>query len=106
MFSALPARYYLLLHIGHHQPDRRGGTRGLIITAIQKNEWPEAIDSQTIPVSTQLDTGGELVFTDKKSPHYGSHNIKNKWLKFDGKYEHYVKPFKGTRYTIVYYSWV
>ncbi len=51
-------------------------------------------------------TGGELVFTEKDSPQYGSHNIRNKWLKFDGKYEHYVKPFKGTRYTIVYYSWV
>ena len=48
-------------------------------------------------------TGGELVFTDKKSPHYGSHNIKNKWLKFDGSTEHHVKPFKGTRYTLVYY---
>jgi hypothetical protein len=28
--------------------------------------------------------GGELVFSDKKSPHYGTHNIKNKFLKFDG----------------------
>ena len=50
-------------------------------------------------------TGGELNFTDKKSPHYGSHNIKNKWLKFDGSTEHHVKPFKGTRYTLVYYRW-
>eukprot|EP01050_Picozoa_sp_SAG11_P034864 SAG11_NODE_12498_length_699_cov_0.703827_1_plen_216_part_01 len=24
-------------------------------------------------------TGGELVFTDKSSPNYGTHNIKNKW---------------------------
>jgi hypothetical protein len=50
-------------------------------------------------------TGGELVFSDKKSPHYGTHNIKNKFLKFDGSTEHYVKPFKGERYTIVYYRW-
>ena len=50
-------------------------------------------------------TGGELVFTDKKSPYYGSHNIKNKWLKFVGDTPHYVKPFKGTRYTLVYYHW-
>jgi hypothetical protein len=49
-------------------------------------------------------TGGELVFTNPKSPHYGSHNIKNKWLKFRGNTEHYVKPFKGERYTIVYYN--
>eukprot|EP01051_Picozoa_sp_SAG22_P011060 SAG22_NODE_1036_length_5904_cov_4.908355_7_plen_84_part_00 len=50
-------------------------------------------------------TWGELVFTDKKSPHYGTHSIKNKWQKFTGDTEHYVKPFKGTRYTLVYYHW-
>ena len=50
-------------------------------------------------------TGGELVFTDKKSPHYGSHNIKNRWLKFTGDTEHYVKPFTGQRYTLVFYRW-
>ena len=26
-------------------------------------------------------------------------------LKFTGDTEHYVKPFKGTRYTLVYYHW-
>ena len=50
-------------------------------------------------------TTPELVFNDKKSPHHGAHNIKNKWLKFVGDTEHYVKPFKGTRYTLVYYHW-
>jgi hypothetical protein len=50
-------------------------------------------------------TGGELVFTDKASPNYGTHNIKNRWLRFDGSTEHYVKPFKGERYTLVYYHW-
>ena len=50
-------------------------------------------------------TGGELVFSDKKSPYHGTHNIKNKWLKFVGDTPHYVKPFKGTRYTLVYYHW-
>ena len=50
-------------------------------------------------------TGGELVFTNKKSPYYGTHNIRNRWLKFVGDTEHYVKPFKGTRYTLVYYHW-
>jgi hypothetical protein len=43
-------------------------------------------------------TGGELVFSDKKSPHYGTHNVKNKFLKFDGSTKHYVKPFKDERY--------
>ena len=27
--------------------------------------------------------GDELNSTGKKSPHYGSHKMKNKWLKFD-----------------------
>ena len=30
---------------------------------------------------------------------------RDKWLKFEGDTEHYVKPFKGTRYTLVYYHW-
>eukprot|EP01052_Picozoa_sp_SAG31_P000900 SAG31_NODE_28_length_32713_cov_39.100509_10_plen_51_part_00 len=42
-------------------------------------------------------TGGGLVFSHKKSPHCGSHNINNKWLKFDGSTEHFVKPFTRTR---------
>ena len=50
-------------------------------------------------------TGGELVFCDKNSPNYGKHNIKNRWLKFVGDTEHYNTPFKGTRYTLVYYNW-
>ena len=29
-------------------------------------------------------TSGELVFSDKKSPNYGVHNIKNRWFKFVG----------------------
>ena len=47
-------------------------------------------------------TGGELVFSD--GPQKGPHNIKNRWLKFNGSFEHYVKPFKGQRYTLVYYQ--
>ena len=50
-------------------------------------------------------TGGELVFTDKNSPYYGTHNIRNKWLKFVGDTPHHVKPFKGERYSLVYYHW-
>ena len=48
-------------------------------------------------------TGGELVF--ESGPYEGSHNIRNKWLKFKGDHPHYVKPFKGERYTLVYYHW-
>ena len=49
-------------------------------------------------------TGGELVF--EEGDYKGVHNIKNRWLKFKGDTPHYVKPFKGTRYTLVYYHWV
>jgi hypothetical protein len=48
-------------------------------------------------------TGGELVF--EKGPYEGSHNLKNRWLKFKGDTPHYVEPFTGTRYTLVYYHW-
>eukprot|EP01050_Picozoa_sp_SAG11_P018856 SAG11_NODE_2916_length_2840_cov_13.306457_2_plen_112_part_00 len=47
-------------------------------------------------------SGGELVFSDKKSLYYGSHNIKNKWLKFVGDTDHFVKPFKGTRVVVIW----
>ena len=46
-------------------------------------------------------TGGDLVFDS--GPHKGSHNIRNKWLRFKGDHPHHVKPFKGERYTLVYY---
>ncbi|MDC0510872.1 hypothetical protein OAN61_00540 [bacterium] len=46
-------------------------------------------------------TGGELVF--ESGPYKGVHNIRNRWLKFKGDHPHYVKPFKGERYTMVYY---
>ena len=48
-------------------------------------------------------SGGELVF--ESGPFKGSHNIKNKWLKFKGDHPHYNTPFKGERYTLVYYHW-
>jgi hypothetical protein len=50
-------------------------------------------------------TGGQLIFTDKDSPYYGSHNIKNKWLKFVGDTPHHVAPFTGERYSLVFYHW-
>ena len=48
-------------------------------------------------------TGGQLVFDS--GPYKGVHNIKNKWLKFKGDHPHWVKPFKGERYTLVFYHW-
>jgi len=43
-------------------------------------------------------TEGELVVNEIP------YDIKDKWLKFDGNDLHYVKPFNGNRYTIVYFT--
>lgn len=42
--------------------------------------------------------GGDLVVEGK------SHNIKNRLLKFDGTKGHWVTPFKGTRYSLVFFT--
>jgi hypothetical protein len=43
-------------------------------------------------------TGGELVITGNK------YDIKNKWKKFDGTKGHWVEPFEGTRYSLVFFT--
>lgn len=43
-------------------------------------------------------TGGELVIEGKPS------NIKNRFKKFDGRLGHWVAPFKGTRYSLVFFT--
>lgn len=42
--------------------------------------------------------GGELVIDGVE------HDIKEKWLQFDGTIEHYTKPFIGTRYSLVFFT--
>lgn len=42
--------------------------------------------------------GGKLVIEGKE------HNIKNKFLNFDGRKGHWVTPFKGTRYSLVFFT--
>ena len=43
-------------------------------------------------------TGGELVIEGK------DYDIQNKILQFDGKKGHWVKPFRGTRYSIILFT--
>lgn len=43
-------------------------------------------------------TGGELVVEGTEF------NIKNRWKKFDGRRAHWIKPFKGTRYSLVFFT--
>lgn len=43
-------------------------------------------------------TGGNIVVEGKES------SIQNRFLKFDGTKGHWITPFKGTRYSIVYFT--
>lgn len=43
-------------------------------------------------------TGGDLYVEGKK------HNIKNKFLNFDGTLGHWVSPYKGTRYSLIFFT--
>mgnify|MGYP001298998194 CR=1 FL=1 len=49
--------------------------------------------------------GGELTIFDEYEKNPVNHDIKNKFYTFDGsKYPHETRPFKGERYTLVFYS--
>jgi hypothetical protein len=43
-------------------------------------------------------TGGNLVVEGKE------HNIHNRFLKFDGTKGHWITPFNGTRYSLVFFQ--
>jgi hypothetical protein len=50
-------------------------------------------------------TGGELTIFDENEKNPVKHDIKGKFNTFDGsKYPHETCPFKGERYTLVFYS--
>ena len=50
-------------------------------------------------------TGGELIIFDENEKNPVKHDIKGKFNTFDGsKYPHETAPFKGERYTLVFYS--
>ena len=50
-------------------------------------------------------TGGELTIFDENEKNPVKHDIKNKFYTFDGsKYPHETCPFRGERYTLVFYS--
>lgn len=50
-------------------------------------------------------TGGELIVYDKDGKNPTKHNIKNRFIKFNGSiYPHETAPFKGERYSLVFYN--
>jgi len=74
-------------------------------TTIQLNkniQSPPHIDKNNVGYSYIIGlgdyTGGNLVIEGKQ------YNIKNTWKKFDGRLGHWVEPFQGTRYTIIYFT--
>jgi hypothetical protein len=49
--------------------------------------------------------GGELIIYDENGKNPVKHNIKNRFYKFNGSiYPHETAPFKGERYSLVFYN--
>jgi hypothetical protein len=84
--------------IAHHHPNFK-------YTTIQLNKnvlSPPHIDKNNVGPSYIIGlgeyTGGELSIEGRKF------SIKNKWKFFDGNKGHWTEPFKGTRYSIVFFT--
>ena len=81
-------------------------------TSIQYNKSHRAafhVDAKNVGESYIIGlgnyTGGEVIVYDKNGKNPIKHNIKNKFLKFNGSiYPHETAPFKGDRYTMVFYK--
>ena len=81
-------------------------------TSIQYNKNNRAArhrDAKNVGVSYVLGlgdyTGGELIIFDENEKNPVKHDIRGKFNTFDGsKYPHETAPFKGERYTLVFYS--
>ena len=43
-------------------------------------------------------TGGELVVEGRE------HKVRHRWVRFDGRCEHWTKPFEGERYSLVFFN--
>ncbi len=75
---------------------------------INKNfEIQKHVDAQNVGVSYIIGlgdyTGGKLCI--ERNNEVEKHNIHHKFYTFNGsKHPHYVEPFKGTRYTLVFYN--
>ena len=81
-------------------------------TSIQYNKNNRAArhrDAKNVGVSYIVGlgdyTGGELIIFDENEQNPVKHDIKDKFYSFNGsKYPHETAPYKGERYTIVFYS--
>jgi hypothetical protein len=81
-------------------------------TSIQYNKNNRAArhrDAKNVGVSYIIGlgdyTGGELIIFDENEKNPVKHDIRGKFNTFDGsKYPHETAPFKGERYTLVFYN--
>ena len=81
-------------------------------TSIQYNKNHRAAkhqDSKNMGVSYIIGLGdykgGELIIYDENGKNPVKHNIKNRFYKFNGSiYPHETAPFKGERYSLVFYN--
>tara|TARA_R110002012_G_scaffold309246_1_gene516144 strand:- start:3 stop:542 length:540 start_codon:yes stop_codon:yes gene_type:complete len=81
-------------------------------TSIQvnkNNRTAKHTDGRNIGMSYMIGlgdyTGGELLIYDEEGKNPKPYVTKNKWIKFNGSiYPHETAPFKGERYTLVYYD--
>ena len=81
-------------------------------TSIQvnkNNRTAKHTDANNVGVSYMIGlgdyTGGDLEIFDEDGNNPKSYPTKNRWIKFNGSiYPHQTKPFKGNRYTLVYYD--
>lgn len=67
------------------------------------------IDGFNVGVSAMITlgdfTGGDLIIFDENEKNPQSVKTKNRWITFNGsKYPHETAPFKGTRYSLVFYN--
>ena len=80
-------------------------------TSVQYNKNNRAArhkDSKNVGISYIIGlgnyTGGELIIYDENEKNPVKHNIRNKFYTFNGSiYPHETAPFKGERYTLVFY---
>lgn len=82
----------------HHHPDFEYTTIQVNKNIQSKGHVDQNNVGPSIIIALGDFTGGELVVEGKPS------NIKNRFKKFDGRLGHWVQNFKGTRYSLVFFT--
>jgi len=75
----------------------------------KNNRTAKHIDGRNVGMSYMIGlgdyTGGDLLIYDEDGKNPKAYPTKNRWINFNGSiYPHETRPFRGTRYTLVYYD--